>query len=144
LACAKHHPNARFIPTGAQGRYGPSEASAMAAQLMKSGVDSNRILLEETGSDTLSSVRAIRELLRETGTDGPVLVATSAYHLPRCLLLLCIMGIPAKPCTPPSAHAARSWRMRWFWRLREIPAIPYDAVLAVWWRLRDRRPPSSP
>ena len=65
LACARHHPDARFIPTGGIGRHGPSEASVMAGLLMESGVRSDRILLEETGIDTLSSVRAIHRLLRE-------------------------------------------------------------------------------
>jgi vancomycin permeability regulator SanA len=144
LAHARDYPNPRFIPTGGKGRHGPSEASAMARLLMESGVDSNKILLEETGTDTLSSVLAIRRLLAASGIDGPVMVATSAYHLPRCLLLLCIMGISASPCTPHSAPAARDWGRRWYWRLREVPAIPYDAILALWWRFRERRARSTP
>ena len=58
----------------------------------------DRILLEETGTDTLSSVRAIWRLSREHGPMGHVMVATSAYHLPRCLILLYLIGIPAMPC----------------------------------------------
>jgi vancomycin permeability regulator SanA len=135
IVCAKDHPDARFIPTGAVGRYGPSEASVMAAQLMKSGVPGERIQLEETGSDTLSSVRAIYRLLREQPSPGHVMVATSGYHLPRCLALLCVFGISAKLCTPPQAPAAASRWKRWYWRLREIPALPYDITLALWVRL---------
>ncbi len=138
LACAAGNPNVRFIPTGAIGRHGPSEAAVMAVLLTKSHVSNSNILLEETGNDTLSSARAIRRLLRENAPNGRVMVATSAYHLPRCLILLCIMGISATPCTPPSAPAAASWRKRWFWRLREIPAIPYDAAIAIWLRLTRR------
>jgi uncharacterized SAM-binding protein YcdF (DUF218 family) len=137
LAFARHHPEARFIPTGAVGRTGPSEASVMACLLMKSGVRGDRILLEETGTDTLSSVRAIYRLLREQGPPGRVMVATSAYHLPRCLTLLCLFGIAARPCPPTREPAARSWK-RWYWRLREVPALPYDAVLALWARLTGR------
>src|ERR1700680_2423940 len=80
LACAQGHPEAKFIPTGAVGRHGPSEASVMAGILTESGVRSDRIHLEETGSDTLSSVRAIVRLLRESHASGRVMVATSPYH----------------------------------------------------------------
>jgi len=135
LQCAKNHPRPRFIPTGAAGRHGPSEAAVMAGLLVKAGVPSNNILIEKTGYDTLSSARAIQKMLRGLPSNGSVWVATSAYHLPRCLLLLCILGISAHLCTPHSAPAATAWHKRWYWRIREIPAIPYDAILAIWARL---------
>ena len=53
-----------FVPTGGVGRFGPSEASVMAALLVSRGVPRDRILLEETGTDTLSSVA------RGGGTDA--------------------------------------------------------------------------
>lgn len=148
LACADGHPETRFIPTGAIGRYGPSEASVMAGLLAKSGVPSDRILLEETGTDTLSSVRAVCRLLRESGPPGRVMVATSGYHLPRCLVLLCIFGMAARPCPPKKPTGNPSWKRpswkrpswkRWYWRLREVPALPYDASLALWERLTGHR-----
>lgn len=123
-----------FVPTGAVGRYGPSEASVMAALLKQRGVAPARILLEQTGTDTLSSVRAVVGLLRARGLAAPVYVATSGYHLPRCRLLLRIAGVAAGVCPPPPVPAD-AWQ-RWFWRLREVPAIPYDAGLAVLARLR--------
>jgi vancomycin permeability regulator SanA len=138
LACAKGRQDVRFIPTGAVGRHGASEASVMASLLIESGVSGERIQLEETGSDTLSSVRAIVRLLRKAPSQGPVIVATSPYHIPRCLILLCLFGIAAQPCPPPRPPAAASWRKRWYWRVREMVALPYDAALAVWSRiLRD-------
>ena len=106
----------------------------MAGLLTKSGVSSDRILLEETGTDTLSSVRAVRRLLRESGPPGPVMVATSGYHLPRCLILLCFAGMAARPCPPPEMPGDTGWK-RWYWRLRELPALPYDASLVLWHRL---------
>jgi vancomycin permeability regulator SanA len=138
LECAKGNPDARFIPTGAVGRYGPSEASVMAALLRESGVRDDRIVLEESGFDTLSSVRAIYRLLREPQVRGRVMVATSAYHLPRCLILLCLAGIAAQPCSPPRAPAAATRWKRCYWRLREVPAVPYDAMLMLWFRLIGR------
>ena len=138
LAASQGHPEVRFIPTGGVGRHGPSEASVMARLLLESGVKSDQIQLEETAHDTLSSVRAIHRLLREQGYPGRVLVATSAYHLPRYLTLLCLFGIAAQPCPAWEAGTANSWWKRWSWRLREVPALPYDAVLAIWERLTGR------
>jgi hypothetical protein len=60
-----------YLPTGAKGRHGASEASVMARLLRETGVPPDRILLEETGTDTLSSVRAVARML--TGT-APVYV----------------------------------------------------------------------
>jgi vancomycin permeability regulator SanA len=138
LVCAKGHNEVKFIPTGAIGRYGPSEASVMADLLRESGVGSDAILLEETGTDTLSSVLAIVRLLRENPPRGPVMVATSAYHLPRCLILLRLLNVPAKPCAPTRERAGAFRWKRWYWRLREVPALPYDAMLALLLRLSGR------
>jgi len=91
---------------------------------------------ESTGTDTLSSVLACLALLRTRGHAGPVFAATSGYHLPRCLLLLRLAGRPASPVPPPEADP--SWPRRWYWRLREAPALPYDAALVLAARLRGR------
>jgi uncharacterized SAM-binding protein YcdF (DUF218 family) len=137
LACARQFGDPIFLPTGGVGRYGPSEASVMAGLLRQSGVPRDRILLEESGTDTLSSVRAVARMLRDrivTEAPGmPLFVATHGYHLPRCLMLLKLAGITARPCRPPPP-AAFFWQ-RWYWRLREVPAIPYDAVLSLLMRV---------
>lgn len=116
------------MPTGAAGRHGPPEAQVMAGLLQSYGVPPAQIILEETGTDTLSSARACARRLR--GQPGPVLVASSGYHIPRCRLLLWRFGIATRACRPPPPSSR--WRTRWFWRLREAAAIPVDAVLM--WR----------
>jgi uncharacterized SAM-binding protein YcdF (DUF218 family) len=124
-----------YLPTGARGRFGAAESSVMAALLQESfGVPPGRILEEPTGTDTLTSARAVAGLLR--GHAGPVLVATSAYHLPRCMVLLHLAGFPAGAVPPPGMPAASAWRKRWWWRLREVPALPYDGALMLWHRAR--------
>lgn len=127
-----------FIPTGGQGRYGEPECVVMARLLAACGVPPGRIIQEATATDTLSSVRAVARLLRARGMTGPAYAASSAYHLPRCVLLLRAAGIPARPATPPSERAAPSLLRRWYWRLREVPAIPYDLLLAIGLRILHR------
>lgn len=129
-------PEPLYVPTGGRGRYGPPESAVMAALLRGRGVPPERILEEPTGTDTLSSVLACAALLRARGHAGPVFAATSGYHLPRCLLLLRLAGLPARAVPPPGADP--SWPRRWYWRLREAPALPYDAALMLAARLRGR------
>lgn len=127
------HPDALYMPTGAKGRFGEAECLVMATQLRELGVPGRAILEEPTGTDTFSSVLACRALLRGLGATGPVYAATSRYHLPRCVLLLRLAGVPARP-VPIGASGGVRWSRRWFWRLREVPAIPYDAALMLWER----------
>ena len=127
-----------FVPSGAAGRHGPPEAAVMADLLRRLGVPDARIVGEQTGTDTLSSVRAVARLLAARDHRGPVYAASNAYHLPRCVVLLWLAGLPARPCPPPAGPASRHWCKRWYWRLREVPALPYDAALAVGLRLAGR------
>jgi uncharacterized SAM-binding protein YcdF (DUF218 family) len=125
--------NPLFIPTGAKGRHGPAEAVVMANLLREAGFKDSQIIREETGTDTLSSVLAVRALLR-TLPASPVYACSSAYHLPRCLLLLRLAGVKPRRCPPHPSPAASSLVKRWYWRLREVPAVPYDAALMLWHR----------
>lgn len=127
-----------FVPTGAVGRHGPSEASVMAALLEARGVPERHILCEETGTDTLSSARAVMALLRARRISAPVFAASSLYHLPRCVLLLRLMGAPARPAIPPIVPAATHWWHRCYWWLRELLALPYDCALVLLSRITRR------
>jgi len=126
-------PEAIFIPTGGQGRHGPPEWQAMAALLMAAGVAPGRIQPEPTARDTLDSVIACQALL--AAAQGPVFAATSRFHMPRCVLLLHLAGIAARP-VPIGASTERHFWRRWYWRLREVPAMAWDVALLGWWRLR--------
>ena len=125
-----------YVPTGAVGRHGPAESEVMARLLRDAGVPDARIRQEPTGTDTFSSVLACIALLR--GHRGALHVATQAYHLPRTLLLFQLAGRSARAVPPPRGPAAGASLARWRWRLREVPALPYDAALMVWARLCGR------
>jgi hypothetical protein len=53
-----------YVPTGGVGRHGPSEPSVMTGLLRGMCVPSERVLLEETATDTLYSVRVVVRLVR--------------------------------------------------------------------------------
>ncbi len=127
-----------YLPTGGVGRHGPSEASVMAQLLQAAGVPAGDILLEETGTSTLTSVQGVARALRARDFTGPVYAASNAYHLPRCVLLMLMAGLDAWACPAPQGRAARSLRMRWFWRLREAVAVPVDLGAAFILRLRGK------
>src|SRR4051812_21247428 len=92
LSCARRLGDPAFMPTGGQGRHGAAEAEVMSGLLAASGVDRARIRPVPTGENTIRSALACARALK--GHNGPVYVATSAYHLARCVLLLRIAGIP--------------------------------------------------
>jgi uncharacterized SAM-binding protein YcdF (DUF218 family) len=122
------------MPTGAIGRHGPSEASLMRDLLLVWGVPETKITLEESGTDTLSSALACAALLSAVPSQV-IYAASSAYHLPRCLMLLRMAGAPARRCPPPR------YRLEPYWMLREAAALPWDAWLM--WR-HNRRGRYSP
>ena len=124
-----------FIPTGAKGRFGDAEATVMARLLVDAGFPAESIREERTGTDTLSSVRAVARMV---GNTSAVYACTSAYHLPRCIVLLRLARVRARACPPLPVPAATSQWMRWYWRLRETPALPYDALLMLWLRITGR------
>jgi uncharacterized SAM-binding protein YcdF (DUF218 family) len=126
-----------YIPTGGIGRHGPSEARVMQRLLVELGVPDNRIRLEETATDTLSAVRAVGRMI--AGHADPIYVATSGFHQPRCIALFRIAGFAARGTSPPPP--AKVLFNRWYWRLREAPALPYDAALLFFSRRRERPKP---
>ncbi len=130
LAFGRTQEQPLYVPTGGLGKYPPAEADAMAELLMQAGVPDSAILRERTAHDTMSSVYAVRALLR--GHDGPVYAATSAYHMARCVMLLRLAGVPARAA--PTLHQPLYDTA--YWWLREIPAIPYDLLLILWGRFR--------
>jgi uncharacterized SAM-binding protein YcdF (DUF218 family) len=130
-------PRPIYIVTGGRGRYGPPEAEVMAQLLLARGVDADHIRMEPTSRNTLRSALAVSKML--AGEPGPVYAATSAYHMPRCVLLLGLTGLDAHRSPPSIGPASSRLLLRWWWRLREIPAIPIDAAALLWLRYFRRR-----
>lgn len=126
-------PEPIFIVSGAVGQHGPAEADVMAALLRERGVAPTHIIRDTSSRNTLRTALAAASLLH--GVKGPVYVATSGYHMPRCVLLLGIAGLDAHRSPPAIGPASSRLLRRWYWRLREIPAVPVDCAFMLWHRL---------
>lgn len=101
----------------------------MADSLIAAGVAPDRLVLDESSLDTLQTGLAAAAFIRAEGLAGAI-VCTDSYHAPRTRLILCALGIATRDGSvaagPRQMGAFDCWRMR----LREVPAIPYDAILA--------------
>lgn len=137
VAAARGAPGARFLVTGGVGDHPPSEARVMRTLLLEDGVAPEQIVLEETGTDTLSSLVACARLLREAGA-ADVRVCSDGYHLPRCRAVLRALGIRAgavAASVPASSDSGFAWLRA---RAREVAGLPWDLALALLTRARER------
>lgn len=131
LANAQPYPDARFIPTGGLGRYGPSEASVMESMLLRQGIQPRNIVLEDQGRDTLESIRFCHAILRGCQDVEAVIPCTSSYHIPRCALLLRILGYTVRVPKMPADRPHLPLRKWVYFTLKEFVSLPYDAILLL-------------
>ena len=119
-----------FLVTGAEGNY-PAEAVVMANLLRAGGVSDHRIIQEAQSKTTLESVVNCTRIIRHLRGITRVMACSDAYHLPRCRLLLRLCGIKAGGIAAADGRHANAWP-KWLWfHLREIPAVPVDAILLL-------------
>ncbi len=118
-----------YLVTGGVGRHGPPEATVMRAQLLGYGVSEERIIVEDQGTDTLSSAILCWRILRDRDQSTAVYVCSSPFHIPRCRLLLRILGLrTAAARMPGDRHPLGT--VKWlYYVLREAAALPYDAIV---------------
>ena len=127
---ALDHPEALIFCSGGVGRHGPSEASIMAERLVADGVAADRLILDEASLDTLQTGIAAARFIRARGLPGAI-VCTDSYHAPRTRLILWALGVATRDGSAP-AGLRQMGAVEWLrMRLRELPAIPYDGVLAL-------------
>jgi uncharacterized SAM-binding protein YcdF (DUF218 family) len=123
-----------YMPTGGAGAGGHVEAEVMRQMLIDAGTPPEAIIVEPLARDTLQSVRLCDSLLRAQGDVAAVIPCTSPYHLPRCALLLRLLGWPVRIMKMPGDAGVLQWHKLIWYYLKEIIALPYDAVLLVFGR----------
>ena len=135
LTSAGGNRNALFLPSGGVGKHPPSEARVMADLLLQAGVAEANILLDDTSTDTMSSVRNCARILRALPDFGEVLICSDVYHIPRCRWLFHLYGIQSRAGQVESGRDANT-ALRWtYYCLREVVALPWDTLLVLMSRI---------
>ena len=99
IQLAKKYPNARLVFTGGNASIRSSvstEAAEVEQHLIDSGIEANRLLLENQARNTYENVLLSKQLVKPTAQENWILV-TSAYHLPRAVGIFCKQGWPVFP-----------------------------------------------
>ncbi len=139
IALAQQSANAQFIVTGAAGRFGPPEAEVMNTLLLQAQIPQERVILEPQGNDTFSSVLHCKAILEARWHEvASITVCSSAYHNPRCALLLRLLNIHASWGNMLKDRTHLPWYKLFYFYLREPPAILWDSLLMVFKLLSGR------
>ncbi|MFD2646981.1 YdcF family protein [Devosia albogilva] len=98
LWLARRYPDAPIVLSGGSGLLsGDTESEATTAErlLVAHGIAPERLRLEGESRNTDENAALTRDLL--AGVDGPVVLVTSAFHMPRSVGLFEAQGIPVIP-----------------------------------------------
>lgn len=118
-----------YLVTGGVGRHGPAEGVVMRDWLIGHGVDAASIIVEDQARDTLQSVRLCARLLKQRDDVQRLRVCSSAYHAPRCVLLLRLVGLPCDAVPMPSDRPFLGTATWLRYVLKEWIATPWDLLL---------------
>lgn len=101
IGLAKQYPHANIIVSGGVGHV--TNASLTEAQLAKqllvmAGIDKKRIFVESQSHNTIENAVYSQKIMANHPQSGPVVLVTSAAHMPRSMGLFCAAGM--KNITP--------------------------------------------
>ncbi len=118
-----------FIPTGGIAPGRPCcEADAMRDLLLHAGVKSECIIPETRAKNTLQNTINASEIIRKFPSDCTVIVCSDNYHIPRCRVLLYLLGVSTTSRPMPGGRKTRWWMRRAYYYIREAAAIPFDVI----------------
>ncbi len=118
-----------YIVSGAAAGGGPPEALVMRQTLLEHGVPDAAIHPDTLSRDTLEQARRFAAILDGLARPGRVVVCTSAFHQPRCRLLLRMLGFRTEGTPMPDERASMGMRGWLYYVLRECAATIWDTVL---------------
>ncbi|MCX2560369.1 YdcF family protein [Acetobacter farinalis] len=132
-----HQTNPLYLVTGGVPRAGHTEAAVMHRLLTDAGVAPEKILVEPAATDTFDSILYCTKILQEQSLEECTLaLATSTYHMPRCLLLMRLAGWRVRAVPFPFPLMGRESLFRTLVRIgHEILASAWDAFLVLRWRI---------
>ncbi len=96
--------------------------------LQAAGVQEGHILTEAESKTTLQSLIKCTRIIQRERLSGPVVVCSDVYHIPRCRLILCLLGIRTVFRPMPSGREVNGV-LRWAsYYIRDAAAIPYNLL----------------
>lgn len=119
---ARIHPHALIIASGGLGKFPPSEAAVMKRDLVETGIEESRIVLEDKSTNTLQNLRNSIQIMQAHNRTKAIVV-TDAYHVPRSVLSFRLLGMDAVGCSAPYDGNTPFLRQARYW-IRELLAIP--------------------
>jgi len=127
--------NLIFLPTGGNiQRWGRSEASVMHKLLNGAGINDERIIQETDSKNTLQSITYCAQKIKKLPEVVTVIVSSDSFHLPRCRLLLFILGVHSDHRPMPGGRKSLGLARWAFYCVREAVAIPVDAALLLYYK----------
>ena len=133
--------NLIFLPTGGNiQKWGHCESDVMTMLLKDAGVADDRIIQETDSKDTLQSIAYCAHAIRKLPDVAAIVVCSDSFHLPRCRLLLSILGISLIHRPMPGGMKSLGITRWIYYCSREAVAIPVDVVLLFLKKILEKRP----
>ena len=102
----KHTPHPKLILSGGRVFNAPASAVVMENTAEMLGVPSQDIIIEKGSQDTRSEAKYLKKQLQS----APFLLVTSAYHMPRAMLLFTQQGL--HPIAAPTQFIAQQFSLQ--------------------------------
>jgi uncharacterized SAM-binding protein YcdF (DUF218 family) len=118
----------RLVLTGGRGRFGPAEAEVARDLARSLGMPAHAIRIETASTNTVENLAHAIPLV-----DGPAVIVTNCWHLPRARLAARLLGLRAFG-SGPRGMASLGATLRAL--LREVAAVPLTILRALRWRRR--------
>ncbi|MFH1113116.1 MAG: YdcF family protein [Pseudomonadota bacterium] len=119
-----------LVVTGGLGKCPPTEACVMKRLAVAEGIPQHKIILEEEGTTTLTSVRQCLRIMCENEWKSAVVVSDS-YHLFRSVLLFRLFGVRAFGSAAKGGREANGALRWWYYHIRELMALPWTLIRAA-------------
>ncbi|MBO4927467.1 MAG: YdcF family protein [Clostridiales bacterium] len=118
------HPESPCIVSGGQGSDEAfSEAKCMFDELVKMGIDPERIYIEDKSTTTRQNLRFSKEIMEKEDLGDTILIVTNSWHELRAQMIAKDLGIPCG-----GLGAETPWWLLPANYMREIMAILYQIV----------------
>ena len=122
----KQHPDAKAVLSGGKGEdEAISEALCMYNELVKSGIDGDRLYLEDKSTNTTDNFKFSQEVIKKNGLNKDLVVVTDGFHQLRARIIIHQLGIKESVGT---CNADTSFLYLPTFVVREWFALPFQVL----------------